>query len=206
MAADTGIRRSSATALLGLLVPIVLAVLGRQLQQGGGASRLAGLLAGARPAIAPLAAAGLPAALGIADLAAPPPATGGATTARAGAVWPWLIVPACTLAMFFSLRSCQQNSMGVGDVDPAPAGSAFPAPGSPTPTLPELATPPPSSEVPFPAPDAPPAPSTERAPPAPPQVPTTPDPAAPAAAPDAAPEAAPAATAPAKPAPVRPPG
>jgi hypothetical protein len=110
MAADTGIRRSSAGDLLGLLVPVVLGVLGKQLQSGGGAARIAELLAGARPALAAIAAPGLPAALGVANLAVPAPA---AAAPRQGAVWPWLIVPAVTLAMFFSLRSCQQNSMGM---------------------------------------------------------------------------------------------
>ena len=109
MAADTGIRRSAAGDLLGLLVPLVLGVLGKQLQAGGGAARIAELLAGARPALAAVAAPGLPAALGVANLSAPAAA---AAPPRQGAVWPWLIVPAVTLAMFFSLRSCQQNSMG----------------------------------------------------------------------------------------------
>lgn len=154
MAADTGIRRSSAGALLGLLVPIVLAVLGRQLHQTGGASRLAALLAGARPAIAPLAASGLPAALGIADLAAPVPAAD--APAPRGAIWSWLIVPACALAMFFALRSCQQNSMRDATASPAPATPAAPAPAA-APTPPEIATPPPSSEVPFPGPEVAPA-------------------------------------------------
>ncbi|MCU0761375.1 MAG: DUF937 domain-containing protein [Steroidobacteraceae bacterium] len=190
MAADTGMRRTSAVSLLGLLVPVVLAVLGRQLAQAGGASRLAGLLAGARPALAAQAAPGLPAALGVADLAAAAPASG-APAARAGSVWPWLIVPACTLAMFFALRSCQQGSMREAPAaparapapapraDPAPPGAAFPGPGSPTPTLPELATPPPSSEVPFPGPEAPPMPSTGRAPAATENAPATREDAAP---------------------------
>jgi hypothetical protein len=125
MAADTGIRRSSAGDLLGLLVPLVLGVLGKQVQSGGGATRIAELLAGARPALAAIAAPGLPAALGTANLAAPAPA---AATSRQGAVWPWLIVPAVTLAMFFSLRSCQQNSMGATaapvDAATSPAGAA----------------------------------------------------------------------------------
>lgn len=124
MAAETGMRRSSAAALLGLLVPIVLGVLGKQLQQGGGAARLAALLAGARPAVAPLALPGLPAALGVADLAAPAVVTGPAGAPRSGSVWPWLIVPACTLAMFFSLRSCQQNSMRDADAAAPAAGEA----------------------------------------------------------------------------------
>jgi hypothetical protein len=121
MAADTGIRRSSAAALLSLLVPLVLGVIGRQLQSGGGSARLAELLAGAPPASASIAAPGLPAALGVAQLGAAAPAA--AAAQRQGAVWPWLIVPAVTLAMFFSLRSCQQNSM----IAPAPVGAA-PAP------------------------------------------------------------------------------
>ena len=167
MAADTGIRRGSAGALLGLLVPIVLAVLGRQLHQAGGASRLAALLAGARPAIALLAASGLPAALGIADLAAPVPAAD--APAPRGAIWSWLIVPACALAMFFALRSCQQNSMREATVSPTPATPAAAAPAAAAaPTLPEITTPPPSSEVPFPGPGAAPvsSPAPGAAPPA----------------------------------------
>ncbi len=111
MAADMGIRRQSAAALLGLAVPLVLGVLGKQLQAGGGSARLAELLAGARPALAKVAAPGMPAALGVEDLAAAPSIRSPAGTARQGAVWPWLIVPAVALAMFFGLRSCQQNSM-----------------------------------------------------------------------------------------------
>ena len=119
MAADTGIRRSSAGDLLGLLVPLVLGVLGKQLQSGGGTARIAELLASARPALATSAAPGLPAALGLANLAAP---TAAPSAPRQGAVWPWLIVPAVALAMFFGLRSCQQNSMRAAE--PAPAGDA----------------------------------------------------------------------------------
>lgn len=128
MVATTGMRRSSAGALLGLLVPIVLGVLGKQLQQGGGAGRLATLLAEARPASAPLALPGLAAALGVADLGAPAPVAGPASAPRSGSVWPWLIVPACTLAMFFSLRSCQQNSMRDSGAMPRAGESASAAP------------------------------------------------------------------------------
>lgn len=131
MAADTGIRRNSAGTLLGLALPIVLGVLGKQLQAGGGAARLAELLAGTRAAVAALAAPGLPAALGVADLGAPPAATDRGATRR-GAVWPWLIVPAVTLAMFFSLRSCQQNSMRSG-LEPAAAGGTAEAAPATTP-------------------------------------------------------------------------
>jgi hypothetical protein len=119
MAADTGIRRSSASALLGLLVPVVLAVLGRQLQSGGGSARLAEWLAGARAAVAAHAAPGLATTLGAARPAAPAAAL---AAQRQGAVWPYLIVPAVALAMFFSLRSCQQDSMRA----PLPSEAAVP--------------------------------------------------------------------------------
>ncbi len=148
MAADTGIRRSSAGTLLGLALPIVLGVLGKQLQAGGGTARLAELLAGSRAAVAALAAPGLPAALGVADLGAPA-ATTGLRAPRRGAVWPWLIVPAVTLAMFFSLRSCQQNSMGAG-IEPAAAGATAEAAAAPTsPVMPAT----PEKDGPMPPPD-----------------------------------------------------
>lgn len=133
VAADTGIRRHSAVALLGLVVPVVLGVLGKQLQAGGGAARIAGLLAGARPALAAIASPGLPAALGVANLAAAAtPAASLTTPQRQGAVWPWLIVPAVTLAMFFSLRSCQQSSMQVGPGPAAPVTAPATTPAVPT--------------------------------------------------------------------------
>ena len=186
MAAVTGIRRTSAVALLGLLVPVVLGTLGKQLAQGGGAGKLAGLLAGARPALAALAAPGLGAALGVADLAAPVKPLE-ASPSR-GAVWPWLIVPACTLAMFFALRSCQQGSMRGAEIPAAPAADmsdgassvatpAAPAtttPATATGTSPESATPadgtaptqmPFAAEVPIPPADAAPAPAAKAPPP-----------------------------------------
>lgn len=158
MAADTGIRRTSAVALLGLLVPIVLGTLGRQLAQGGGGGKLAGLLSGARPALAAIAAPGLGAALGVADLAAPVKAL--APGPARGTVWPWLIVPACTLAMFFALRSCQQGSMRGAELPAAPdaatSGAAAPsspaaaavAPGGEAPATAPVGAPP-SAQLPF---------------------------------------------------------
>jgi hypothetical protein len=142
MAADTGIRRASAVSLLGLMVPVVFAVLGKQVQGGsGGGDRIAELLAAARPAAAAAAAPGLPAALDVANLGAPasPPAASTPAAARQGAVWPWLIVPAVTLAMFFSLRSCQQNSMRSPAVSPAAGRSSTPSqePVAPAPIPPE---------------------------------------------------------------------
>ncbi len=117
MTADTGIRRNAATALLALLVPVTLGVLGKPLQSGDSTTHLAELLAGVRAALPAVAAPGLAAALGVERLDAPPArvAANLPGAPRQGAAWPWLIVPAVTLAMFFSLRSCQQNSLRTGD-------------------------------------------------------------------------------------------
>lgn len=41
-------------------------------------------------------------------------------------VWPWLVVPAITLAVFFVLRSCQQGAMRAGPAE-APAALQPPA-------------------------------------------------------------------------------
>lgn len=125
MVAETGIRRNSASTLLGLLLPIVLAALGRQQQQaGGGSAQLADLLAGIRPALAQMAAPGLAAALGVTDLAAAPAAH--PPPAARGSFWSWLIVPACALAMFFALRSCQQDSMNAAATVAPSASPAVP--------------------------------------------------------------------------------
>jgi hypothetical protein len=109
----TGLRPTSSRKLLGLAVPIVLAALGRSPVATDGAALATQL----RAASAPLAAAvpaGLAAALGTRDftpLDLPTP--------RKPALWPWLLVPAITLALFFALRWVQQSSMGVPEQSPA---------------------------------------------------------------------------------------
>jgi hypothetical protein len=111
----TGLRPTSARKLLGIVVPLVLATLGRS----SSATDSAALAAQLRELGAPLAAAapaGLAAALGTRDftpLDLPPP--------RKPVLWPWLLVPAITLALFFALRWVQHSSMEVVPDDTADA-------------------------------------------------------------------------------------
>ncbi len=111
-----GLRPGSARRLLGLVTPIVLAVLARSADPADGAALAASL----RDLSGPLADSAPPelaATLGIGayePLDLPPP--------RKPALWPWLFVPAVTLAVFFALRWVQQSSMTPPDaVTPASA-------------------------------------------------------------------------------------
>lgn len=111
-----GLRPGSARRLLGLVTPIVLAVLARSADPADGAALAASL----RDLSGPLADSAPPelaATLGIGafePLDLPPP--------RKPALWPWLFVPAVTLAVFFALRWVQQSSMTPTDaVTPASA-------------------------------------------------------------------------------------
>lgn len=105
----TGLRPTSSRRLLGLAVPIVLAAVARACEAVDEGTRGAWLAAQLRDLAEPLASAapaGLAAALGTRDFAPldlPPP--------RKPALWPWLLVPAITLALFFLLRWVQQSSM-----------------------------------------------------------------------------------------------
>lgn len=111
----TGLRPTSSRKLLGIAVPIVLAALGRSSAAADGAALALQLRALTAPLVAD-APPGLAAALGTRDFAPldlPPP--------RKPALWPWLLVPAITLALFFVLRWVQQSSM----VTPADAATEF---------------------------------------------------------------------------------
>ncbi|MEZ5457905.1 MAG: DUF937 domain-containing protein [Steroidobacteraceae bacterium] len=110
----TGLRPTSSRKLLGIVVPLVLATLQRStaaLDPATGGDRGAALAAQLRELVEPLQAeapAGLATALGTRDFAPldlPPP--------RKPALWPWLLVPAITLVLFFVLRWVQQSSMAV---------------------------------------------------------------------------------------------
>jgi OmpA-OmpF porin, OOP family len=131
-ASATGVRRGSAASLLALAVPVILNVMGRQVQtQGLSGSGLATAL-GAVPAILEkVAAPGLAAALGIANFAALGPQP---DATRRGALWPWLLVPAVALSLFFGLRSCQQTATRAGAIPPATLD--VPTPTNPTPDAP----------------------------------------------------------------------
>jgi hypothetical protein len=114
LAQASGVRRASATTLLSLAVPIVLAVLGRPPQAG--AAALATLLRTARTSLDDVAEPGLAKAMGVASLAAEP-----ATSERKPTFWSWLVVPAVTLVVFFTLRSCQHRD---ASTVAAPAGAS----------------------------------------------------------------------------------
>lgn len=105
MTRTTGLRPASARRLLGLVTPVVLAVLARSTEPGDGAALAASLreLSGPLASAAPPELAAALGAGGYEPLDLPPP--------RKPVLWPWLLVPAITLALFFALRWVQQSSM-----------------------------------------------------------------------------------------------
>jgi hypothetical protein len=114
IARTAGLRPASARRLLGLVTPVVLAVLARSTEPADGAALAASLRKLSGP-LADSAPPELSAALGVTGyepLDLPPP--------RKPVLWPWLLVPAVTLALFFALRWVQQSSM-------TPPGAAAPA-------------------------------------------------------------------------------
>lgn len=116
LASASGVRRTSAATMLSLAVPLVLATLGRPPLPV--ASALEAQLRSARVPLDDLAEPGLAAALGLPNLGAEPP-----SAERKPPFWQWLVVPAVTLVVFFSLRSCQHRS-GIDVANPAPATEA----------------------------------------------------------------------------------
>ncbi|HPF25547.1 MAG TPA: OmpA family protein [Steroidobacteraceae bacterium] len=122
-----GVRRSSASSLLGMAIPIILGVLGKQSRSNGlNAAGLLGMLSAVKSQLPSIAPPGLGAALGMADLGGPataaapvpPPVTTAAPTPvpetaaadpeRRPSLLPWLIVPVAAILLFFGLRSCQK--------------------------------------------------------------------------------------------------
>ncbi len=162
LATMSGLRRSSAGSLLGLAVPLVLNVIGRQVQARGlKAAGLVGALAAVPAGLGKVAAPGLSAAMGLADFSSIGTA---AEAARKSPVWPWLLVPAAALSLFFSLRSCQQTAVrsvpvATGEAAaPTVATPAAPTPAAVAPAAPSPAgtgTPPTTSVEPAPAAAAP---------------------------------------------------
>ncbi len=160
LAAGSGLRRGSAGSLLGLVVPLVLNVIGRQVQTKGlNAAGIASAIAALPGILGKVAAPGLSAAMGLADFSAIGTT---AEAARKSPIWPWLLVPAVALSLFFSLRSCQQTAVravpaatGAAAAAPAVPTPAAVAPGAPSPAVAE--TPPAPSAGAAPTPAAPPA-------------------------------------------------
>jgi hypothetical protein len=174
LASTSGLRRSSAGSLLGLAVPLVLGVLGKQVQSRGiGAAGIATALAALPDALGKVAAPGLATAMGLSGFAAPPPPGEG----RKAAIWPWLLVPAVALTLFFGLQRCQQTAAAppARPADPGAAAASAPSetdvirslPGAPSAGMPAEPAPaaatPSSADAPA---DAPPPGSDEATPPA----------------------------------------
>ena len=127
-----GVRRSSASSLLGMAIPIILNVLGKQTRSNGlNAAGLFGMLQGVKGILGSIAPPGLGAALGMADLGgpatvapapvapaapAPMPTTAAAEPERKPSIVPWLIVPIAAILLFFGLRSCQDKETAAVDV------------------------------------------------------------------------------------------
>lgn len=123
IAKSSGLRTVSAQKLLGIAATLALAVIGRAVASGSlGAAQLASALREQQATLQSAALPGLAVALGIRDFA---PAD--LTPPRKPALWPWLLVPAITLALFFTLRWVQQSSMTVpAALEAAPPGVAAP--------------------------------------------------------------------------------
>jgi OmpA-OmpF porin, OOP family len=169
LASFGGVRRSSASSLLGMAIPVILGVLGKQVKGSGmNAAGLLGSLGAVKSMLGSVAPPGLGAALGMADLGsavssavgglgtmagsagamatgAAASAAGAATAAasqvteRKGSILPWLIVPIAALLLWFGLRGCQQKA-------PTAATTPEPAAVEPAPAAEPVAEPAPAPE------------------------------------------------------------
>ncbi len=130
-----GVSRSTASTILGLVTPIIMSIIGRQLASGGGlnASSLMSLLAGQRSFLQSAAPPGLAGALGLGSLA-----DLGGTVSRAADVattgrsspWRWLIPLLALILLIPLLRNrCAPQTTPVATTPEAPpAEPVRPAP------------------------------------------------------------------------------
>ena len=132
-----GLNQNSTKSLLGLLAPLVMGFVTKQLRGSGGLNlgNLVGMLAGQRDFIQKAAPAGLASALGVNSLgdigaglsgmtkAATPAASSG------GGIWKWLIGLGVLALGFLLLRGCPQERAAAPEVStPAPVTEVAPAP------------------------------------------------------------------------------
>jgi hypothetical protein len=103
IAAHAGVRRSCATAALAFVAPLLLGAVAAQVRSGtlNTTSLASSLVESQRAAIA-TGPPGLAAALGI--------PVSPSVQERRQVLWPWLLVPAVALIMFFGLQRCEQAS------------------------------------------------------------------------------------------------
>ncbi len=149
-----GVRRSSASSLLGMAIPIILGVLGKQSRSNGlNAAGLLGMLGAVKSLLPSIAPPGLGAALGMADLGgpataaapvpppvttaapAPLPETAAADPERRPSLLPWLIVPVAAILLFFGLRSCQDAETVAVDTPAYTEPLPSPEPVAPAPVV-----------------------------------------------------------------------
>lgn len=125
-----GFNRQSGSNLLGILAPIVLGFITKQLKGSGGLnlSSLTGLLGSQRSVLQAAAPAGLANALGVQSLG---DLGGGAVPAAASSNgWiKWLLPIVAIAALLFAVRNCQTKPEAV--VQPTPAVEPAPAPVEP---------------------------------------------------------------------------
>jgi OmpA-OmpF porin, OOP family len=143
LSSQAGVSRSSVTTILGLVTPVLLSLIGRQLASSGGvnASSLMSLLAGQKSFLQNAAPPGLAGALGLASLAD----LGGTVSRAAPSVastgrsspWRWLIPLLALILLIPLLRNrCAPEQTPVAEApppaEPAPAERAIveqPLPG-----------------------------------------------------------------------------
>jgi hypothetical protein len=143
LASTSGVKKSSASSLLGVAGPFVMSLIAKQLSSSGGvtASGLKDLLFSQRQAVAAAAPPGLAGALGISDLStmgATPHARDPVTPAheeRSGLPkWlPWLVGLALLLLLFSWMRGCGK-APATGVVTDTTSTMTAPAPAAPAPT------------------------------------------------------------------------
>ncbi len=131
----SGLNKSSSSSLMGMLAPLALGFITKQLRGSGGlnVSALTGLLTSQKSAIAAAAPAGLASALGMASLGDSPVAP--VAAASSGGIMKWIIGAAALALAFFAFRSCQSPTV---EVPPAPT-PVVEAPAAPSDGLTEFA-------------------------------------------------------------------
>ncbi len=164
LSAFSGLKGGSATSLMGLAAPLVMAAIGKSLPGGVNASSLVGLLGDQKEHVKAALPAPLAGVLGFGDLGGKATAAASTVTHTARAateeakkglgLWPWLLGAAAVAALLFGMKSCKKEEapvvvaetpavMAPEVVTPAEPVAAAPA----APALAEPATPPTAAEL-----------------------------------------------------------
>ncbi len=128
------VKPATASSLLGLVGPLIMAVLNKKINSGGlNLSGLSGLLKNERNSIMGLLPMGLGAVLGMSDLDTSVPAATTALPASTGNrwLWPLLLLLGLGAAIIYYMKNCRAEPVVVQTVLPAPP----PAPVEAKPTM-----------------------------------------------------------------------